>query len=510
MNSNESFQKKFNKKSIKIVLIIYMICCIMSFIMFSTMKLAGFNNDISVHALIILGVLVTIYGIVFYKCYKWTLGGGKFNVKGFNSTKIALLIITYFQYLYLNFTMHLNSVWLVIFFFIVLGALLFDLKMIVASIVLSILCETIVFIHNPSILQYKSLGIADPIMTVSATFITFGLVFMTVYMASRLLKSITEKEIEIKSENQKLLDLFNRISEISNIVLSSSENLSSAIQEQTGSLVEISEVTRSVSEDSDNMLDKSSRNKEVLNTLLDANEVVVDKTRDSEEKINDFISTTDKNQKSLNDTLLIITNIKNGIENTFKSTKDLEEKSKKVDEILNLIGSISEQTNLLALNASIEAARAGEYGKGFAVVADEIRKLAEGTKESLNQASTIVNELKNKINIVQEQMSNNNQHSKDGNSIITETVKGINKMTSDLKLFSNNIMDINKASNMLFTKTKNVVQFNEEISNITKSTISKYEMVTETISQNAATSEEIEANINELRNVAEDMNKLVK
>ncbi len=208
--------------------------------------------------------------------------------------------------------------------------------------------------------------------------------------------------------------------------------------------------------------------------------------------------------------VLIIMNIKNGIENTFKSTKDLEEKSKKVDEILNLIGGISEQTNLLALNASIEAARAGEYGKGFAVVADEIRKLAEGTKGSLDQASTIVNELKNKINIVQEQMSNNNQHSKDGNNIITETVKGVNKMTSDLKLFSNNIMDINKASNMLFTKTKNVVQFNEEISNITKSTISKYEMVTETISQNAATSEEIEANINELRNVAEDMNKLVK
>ena len=83
-------------------------------------------------------------------------------------------------------------------------------------------------------------------------------------------------------------------------------------------------------------------------------------------------------------------------------------------------------------------------------------------------------------------------------------------MTSKLKLFSTNIMDINKASNTLFTETKNVVQFNEEVSNITKNTISKYDIVTETITQSAATSEEIEASINELRNVAEDMNNLIK
>jgi hypothetical protein len=82
-------------------------------------------------------------------------------------------------------------------------------------------------------------------------------------------------------------------------------------------------------------------------------------------------------------------------------TKIAEERLKKTDSILSIVNGISSKTNLLGLNAAIEASRVGEYGRGFNVVASEIRSLSKQVKESTQNISKELDEIKNiVINII--------------------------------------------------------------------------------------------------------------
>ncbi len=158
------------------------------------------------------------------------------------------------------------------------------------------------------------------------------------------------------------------------------------------------------------LVEVSSSSKDVLSSaqgqasLTQQTALQLENMRSSIDQVSDIASRTEENsgqtvqyakqgreviQESAREMELISTTVNNTVEQIRK----LEEHTKQIGGIANVISGISEQTNLLALNAAIEAARAGESGRGFAVVADEVRQLAQRTGEATAQIETMIGEV---------------------------------------------------------------------------------------------------------------------
>lgn len=190
-------------------------------------------------------------------------------------------------------------------------------------------------------------------------------------------------------------------------VLEVLNNLGSAAQElaqSAQSLRESSKQTGSASEqNTESMMNVQGRVEKQNAMVRDT----VGNMKQSTELVQDIMNTSQEmkmmaresqqkaaqNRTDLDNALTQVQQLEQAAANLSSVIGDLSRHTAAVMTSLNLIEGISEQTNLLALNASIEAARAGEMGQGFAVVAAEVRKLADESKNSLNQVKGVVEKM---------------------------------------------------------------------------------------------------------------------
>ena len=137
--------------------------------------------------------------------------------------------------------------------------------------------------------------------------------------------------------------------------------------------------------------------------------------------------------------------------------------------ITDMILSISDQTNLLSLNASIEAARAGESGRGFAVVANEISNLAAQTKNSTEQITRILQELKDNASEVSDKAGTTVDTANVQTELaemtkqqLNESKKRSEELSEKLKYIKKDMKMIKDSNNKVVESTSSLMATSEE------------------------------------------------
>lgn len=258
------------------------------------------------------------------------------------------------------------------------------------------------------------------------------------------------------------------------------ENIISESEEQTASMISISEVIENIYNNVEINLAGSQTSSEI--------------SKKTHEEIYKKIMQLQDNIDELSRVRSLLDNISNLI-------ADLETKTLNAESLISRINNISQQTNLLAINASIEASRAGEYGKGFSVIAVEIRSLAAETNEVSNVISEIIKELRSSfVNTKKELIDvldkiEEQTISIDKTIVSFKNIENISKelynKTSDISFNSQKIVEqiynlkefINSTTLSVEEVTKSIVDVNQSVLLETKSvdnlnsSISKFEEV---------------------------------
>lgn len=268
--------------------------------------------------------------------------------------------------------------------------------------------------------------------------------------------TMSANSYELNDTSSQTLAANNEISKAVEDVAEGSTGMASSISKINENLEEMSRETKDINESVNEIRNQTT-------AVQDSSKIMNDKIKsmqDSSHKMDDGISAISKRIETVNTTV------------------------DKVSNIVSVIEEISSETNLLSLNASIEAARAGDAGKGFAVVAQEIRVLSDNTNTELENIKQIISSLVEECRYCVQASG----------TIVEDNAKQKEEIKAVLDEFGALDEQIQKTAEKADEIEELVTAMIELNDDITKSSHS----LTDVSAANAAATEEMNANIEEL------------
>jgi methyl-accepting chemotaxis protein len=131
--------------------------------------------------------------------------------------------------------------------------------------------------------------------------------------------------------------------------------------------------------------------------LLQASNVMLENSKVSAHKATGIQELLSVNKENVDRLIVNIGKAADASLDSAKNVLELEERTRRIDKIVDAIVMVTVQTKMLAVNGNVEAARAGEYGRGFSVVAGDIRSLANESSENADRIKDLVRNIQSQI-----------------------------------------------------------------------------------------------------------------
>ena len=211
------------------------------------------------------------------------------------------------------------------------------------------------------------------------------------------------------------------------------------------------------------------------------------------------LDAAEQGNRAVRDTLDGMQRIRSSVQATAKKIKSLGDRSLEISEIINVINDITEQTNLLALNAAIEAARAGEAGRGFAVVADEVRKLAEHSRTATKDIAALIKAIQAETNEAVVVMEEGTKEVEVGARLADQAGKALDAISSVVRQSAELVQEISLASKQQVRGTEGVANAMQIISNITRQTSQGARQTARTVENMVKLSEQLNEALSQFR-----------
>lgn len=218
---------------------------------------------------------------------------------------------------------------------------------------------------------------------------------------------------------------------------------------------------------------------------------------------------TNQGNSAMAESIEKMNRIDSNVRNAVANVRRLEEHSRGISQLIQVISDIAEQTNLLALNAAIEAARAGEQGKGFAVVAGEVKKLAEQVSSSVADITELVQTIQSVTNTVVLSLEESFSEVEEGTGQIQITGDVLQTITESVADVSEKIQEISDSLEKMTDGAKSMESSVSNIASVSEESAAGIEETAASVEEETASMQEIAANAEVMAGLAEQLNSVV-